>query len=387
MTAVTGPLLPLLLNSPYKSSEGLSFLGGVKAASTPPLGGSSCPAAKFLAETSASLALGSLTLSSLIRLRRKQQRLPKQAIDAQRLESVVKVLQTPPGNQTKADRTKLSLWHDVDVFVRDWLDEPTGLLRYVNEMPLGSLTKYEVQPSVPDNAIREDAKGSQRLAAFGKPVPFNYGCFPQTYRDPAKADELYNAPGDDDPLDVLDLSSTPAGVGSVVHCRPLGAVCLIDEGQADWKILAINVETQGPLALAQSVDDVERLAPGRIQECLRWIDDFKSSNGKDTAKLHWEIHGQDLAQSLIKGDHASWKDLVAEAGADGRARGHWIRPANKEKLAGASDVLKPAWGPDNTAHGALLQTSSILAGTSQASFSVAEPTDVQEELQHVNLTR
>lgn len=386
MTAVTGPLVPLRLNSPYKSSEGLGFLGaGVNAASIPPLGCSSCFAAKFSVEVSASLALGSLALSSLIRSRHRQQRLPKQAIAAQRLESVVKIPQ-PPGNQTKADLTKLSLWHDVDVFVRDWLDEPTGLLRYVNEMPLGSLKKYEVQPSVPGNAIREDAKGSRRLAAFGKPVPFNYGCFPQTYRDPAKADELYNAPGDDDPLDVLDLSSTPVDVGLVVRCRPLGAVCLIDEGQADWKILAINVETQGPLASAQSVDDVERLAPGRIQECLRWIDDFKSSNGKDAAKLHWEIHGPDLAQSLIKRDHASWKDLVAEAGADGRARGHWIRPAHEEKLSGAADVVKPAWGPDNSAHGTLLQTS-ILASTSQASFSVAEPTDVQQELQHVDLTR
>lgn len=56
----------------------------------------------------------------------------------------------------------------------------------------------------------QDVKGSKKLAAFGgrlgtsrwytfsipywtvdfprgKPVPFNYGCFPQTYRDPEKA--------------------------------------------------------------------------------------------------------------------------------------------------------------------------------------------------------
>eukprot|EP00930_Biecheleria_cincta_P082866 TRINITY_DN7250_c0_g1_i1.p1 TRINITY_DN7250_c0_g1~~TRINITY_DN7250_c0_g1_i1.p1 ORF type:complete len:386 (+),score=69.50 TRINITY_DN7250_c0_g1_i1:94-1251(+) len=384
MTAVTGPFLPLHLNTPYKSGEGLKsneglrFVGKVSAASTPPLGGSSCFAAKFSAE--AGLALGSLALTSLIKSRRQQKR---QAIVARRLESVVKISRHHPGTQTKqADVTKLSLWHDVDLFVRDWLDEPTGLLRYVNEMPMGGLTKYEVQPSVPGNAIREDAKGSQRLAAFGKPVPFNYGCFPQTYRDPAKADELYNAPGDDDPLDVLDLSSTPVGVGSVVQCRPLGAVCLIDEGQADWKILAINVDTQGPLASAQSVDEVERLAPGRIQECLRWIDDFKSSNGKDAAKLHWEVHGPELARSLIESDHASWKDLVAEAGVDGRARGHWICPGSDAKWAAASDVLKPAWGPDNKVHGALLQASSILVETPHAPASVAEPTDVQRELQH-----
>ena len=31
------------------------------------------------------------------------------------------------------------------------------------------------------------------------------------------------------------------GVGEVVRCRPLGAVCLIDEGEADWKLLLLLV--------------------------------------------------------------------------------------------------------------------------------------------------
>ena len=54
--------------------------------------------------------------------------------------------------------------------------------------------------------IREDVKGSNRLKSFGKLVPFNYGCFPQTFRDPFEHDELHQAPGDNDPLDVIDVS-------------------------------------------------------------------------------------------------------------------------------------------------------------------------------------
>lgn len=259
-----------------------------------------------------------------------------------------------------------SLWHDVDLFVRNWLDIPTGLLRYVNEMPLGGLTKYEVQPDVPHNVIREDAKGSARLSAFGRPVPFNYGCFPQTFRDPATVDELYGAPGDNDPLDVLDLSSAASAVGSIVNCRPLGAVCLIDEGQADWKILAVNTESSGPLAQAQSVEDVERLAPGRIKECLSWLDDFKQSCGKDTAKLHWEIHGADRAMQLIQTDHTCWKQLVAGVGADGHARGHWIREANPQANAQVNaQVLKFGWEPLSTVPRTQLRAASILAGASR----------------------
>mmetsp|Transcript_99191 Transcript_99191/g.319862 ORF Transcript_99191/g.319862 Transcript_99191/m.319862 type:complete len:455 (+) Transcript_99191:140-1504(+) len=217
-----------------------------------------------------------------------------------------------------------SLWHDIDLYVRSWFDEKTGLLHYVNEIPLGTLKKYEVQPREPGNVIKEDMKGSRRLKAFGRPVPFNYGCFPQTYRDPEQMDKLYSAPGDDDPLDVFDLSEHASPVGTVVRCRVLGAVCLIDEGQADWKVLVVSTDGPGPLAAARSVEDVERIAPGRIQECLSWMDDFKKSSGRDTATLHWEIHGVQQAHSLIEFDHTCWRRLVAEAGPDGTARGHWI---------------------------------------------------------------
>eukprot|EP00929_Paragymnodinium_shiwhaense_P071816 TRINITY_DN36472_c1_g1_i1.p1 TRINITY_DN36472_c1_g1~~TRINITY_DN36472_c1_g1_i1.p1 ORF type:complete len:477 (-),score=81.70 TRINITY_DN36472_c1_g1_i1:417-1847(-) len=218
-----------------------------------------------------------------------------------------------------------SPWHTVGLYVTSWSGRPTDLLRYVNEMPRGSLLKFEVQPGSDMNAILEDPKGSARLAAFGQPVPFNYGCFPQTYRDPQKACKVYGAPGDDDPLDVLDLTMDPVGVGEVVQCRPLGAVCLIDEGQADWKVLVVNTEADDPLAQASSVDDVERIAPGRIAECLKWIDDFKRSSGKDDATLHFQIHKETEARELIAADHLSWQKLVAEAGPEGLARGHWIR--------------------------------------------------------------
>mmetsp|Transcript_75833 Transcript_75833/g.239904 ORF Transcript_75833/g.239904 Transcript_75833/m.239904 type:complete len:494 (-) Transcript_75833:114-1595(-) len=227
----------------------------------------------------------------------------------------------------------VSLWHDVDLHVKSWLDEDTGLYHYVNEMPRGCLQKFEVQPHLPENRVEEDPKGSSRLAAFGRPVPFNYGCFPQTFRDPEHRDELCGAPGDNDPLDVLDLASGVAGVGQVVRCRPLGAVCLIDEGEADWKILAVNVNVREPLADARSIHDVNRLAPGRINECLQWIDDFKRSSGKNEATLDFTIHDMSTALRLIAQDHVCWQKLLQEAGADNMARGqHWVRPPRRSAL-------------------------------------------------------
>jgi inorganic pyrophosphatase len=225
-----------------------------------------------------------------------------------------------------------SLWHDVDLHVKNWLDEDTGLFRYVNEMPMGTCQKFEVQPNAPQNAIVEDLKSSQRLQAFGQPVPFNYGCFPQTYRDPDKLDDLYDAPGDDDPLDVIDLSEWPSEPGAIVQCRAVGAVCLIDEGEADWKVLVVNTQDPGPLADARSVQDVERIMPGRLAQGLKWMDDFKNSTGKNEAELQGVL-GADWAHKLIAADHASWKTLVADTNLDGTSHGHWIcAPPQREKL-------------------------------------------------------
>eukprot|EP00931_Biecheleriopsis_adriatica_P009142 TRINITY_DN110239_c0_g1_i1.p1 TRINITY_DN110239_c0_g1~~TRINITY_DN110239_c0_g1_i1.p1 ORF type:complete len:520 (+),score=90.11 TRINITY_DN110239_c0_g1_i1:59-1618(+) len=219
---------------------------------------------------------------------------------------------------------KASLWHHVDLVVRDWLDEETGTFRYINEMPRGSLQKFELQTKMERNVIREDAKGSRKLQAFGKPVVFNYGCFPQTYRDPCELDETYNAPGDDDPLDVLEIGQQTIGVGEVVKCRPLGAVCLIDEGQADWKVIVVNTEADGPLASARSIGEVEAICPGRIEQALRWIDDFKQHSSKSGTTLHYEIHDAERAVALIRKDHSAWKHLCTEAQATGRARDHWV---------------------------------------------------------------
>lgn len=267
----------------------------------------------------------------------------------------------------------VSLWHDVQLRVKTWLNEDADLFRYVNEMPLGSLQKFEVQPHVANNAIEEDPKGSARLAAFGQPVPFNYGCFPQTYRDPRERDEVFNAPGDDDPLDVLDVGEGSADVGAVIRCRPLGAVCLMDEGQADWKIIAVNVDGPGPLASARSVEDVERISPGRIAKCLKWIDDLKKSSGDDEATLHYQIYSIEHALSLLKKDHMSWRKLVEEAGPDGLARGHWIRPPNgsteEQQRVGRTQVLKLGLAPPSTVPGRFSSSgSSLLAGASRVAI-------------------
>jgi len=228
--------------------------------------------------------------------------------------------------QMRTGLGQVSLWHDIKL-QKTWLDEATGLFHYVNEIPRGEFQKWEVQTKVPHNVIAEHVKGTKKLHAFGRAVPFNYGCFPQTYRDPNVLDSIYNAPGDDDPLDVIDLTPEPVGVGKIARCRPLGTVCLIDEGRADWKVFVVNVESYSLLSFARSMEDVERIAPGRLEEAMNWLRDFKlmsSREGSETT-LHMEIHSAAHARALIAADHKAWRQLKDRADENGRANGHWIR--------------------------------------------------------------
>jgi inorganic pyrophosphatase len=48
--------------------------------------------------------------------------------------------------------------------------------------------------------------------------------------------------GDDDPIDIVDLSSKDRQILDIVRVKVLAAFCLIDEGELDWKVLVMDAE-------------------------------------------------------------------------------------------------------------------------------------------------
>ena len=41
---------------------------------------------------------------------------------------------------------------------------------------------------------------------------------------------------------MVEIGNSKFGTGAVVQVRVLGALCLIDQGELDWKILVVNNE-------------------------------------------------------------------------------------------------------------------------------------------------
>lgn len=66
-----------------------------------------------------------------------------------------------------------------------------------------------------------------------------------------------------DPLDVIEISSTALPIGSVTPVKVLGALAMLDGGELDWKVIAINRDDPLYHEL-NDISDVERKLPGYV---------------------------------------------------------------------------------------------------------------------------
>ena len=85
-----------------------------------------------------------------------------------------------------------------------------------------------------------------RPQQYSNVVPANYGFIPRTYCDEGVASlardktAIHIARGDRDPLDILVLSEHHIPRGDIIlKARPIGGFCLIDNGEADDKIVSV----------------------------------------------------------------------------------------------------------------------------------------------------
>ncbi len=124
---------------------------------------------------------------------------------------------------------------------RSWLDgwparAGGGLVHVVVEIPAGDIDKWEV--SKPAGRMRWELRDGEprRIRYLG--YPGNYGMIPRTLL-------AASAGGDGDPLDVLVLGPA-ARRGQVIAARPVAVLRLLDRGQQDDKIIA--VDPAGPFA-------------------------------------------------------------------------------------------------------------------------------------------
>ena len=143
-------------------------------------------------------------------------------------------------------------WHGVSAGI----DAPE-IITAVIEVPKGSQTKYELDKL--SGLLKVD-----RILYSAVHYPANYGFIPKSYCE------------DNDPLDVLVLCQESVLPLSLMRVRPIGVMKMIDQGEADDKIIAVHVDDP-EFAHYHSIDE---LPPHCLRILRRFFEDYKKLENK-----------------------------------------------------------------------------------------------------------
>ena len=75
-------------------------------------------------------------------------------------------------------------------------------------------------------------------------------------------------------MDVCEIGSRVVPLGEIRAVKILGVLGMIDEGEMDWKCIAIDICDRDASKL-NSIADVEKLKPGFIQRLTEWFKVYK----------------------------------------------------------------------------------------------------------------
>lgn len=145
-------------------------------------------------------------------------------------------------------------WHD---FSDDRI-KPERFIAVI-EIPKGSKNKYELDK--PSGLLRLD-----RILYTSTHYPANYGFIPRTLSE------------DSDPLDVLVLCQESLEPLSIVECYPIGMITMIDQDEADEKIVAIPVNDP----FLNNYNDITELPQHQFHEIKHFFEVYKFLENKET---------------------------------------------------------------------------------------------------------
>uniref|UniRef100_A0A8C9Q2K3 inorganic diphosphatase n=1 Tax=Spermophilus dauricus TaxID=99837 RepID=A0A8C9Q2K3_SPEDA len=177
----------------------------------------------------------------------------------------------------------ISPFHDIPLKVDS---KKENLFNMVVEIPRWTNAKMEIATQEPLNPIKQDVKdGKPRFTANIFPYKgyiWNYGALPQV------------------------LSP-----GEVIHVKILGILALIDEGETDWKLIAINANDP-EASKFHDIDDVRKFKPGYLEATINWLTYYKVPEGKPENKFAFngEFKNKAFALEVIKSTHECWKAML-----------------------------------------------------------------------------
>jgi inorganic pyrophosphatase len=99
---------------------------------------------------------------------------------------------------------------------------------------------------------------------------------------------------------------------SVRPVKVLGILMMIDEGEADWKIVTIDKDDKWA-PFINDINDVEEQMPGMLDAIREWYRTYKIPDGKppNTFGLGERFMDKKYAKDIIDECHHAWEELIS----------------------------------------------------------------------------
>jgi inorganic pyrophosphatase len=169
----------------------------------------------------------------------------------------------------------MNLWHDISPGDNDSIN-------VIIEIGRGSKNKYEVDKKTGLIAL-------DRVAHTAQDFPFDYGFVPQTLWE------------DNDPIDVIVLTTHPLDPGILVRVRPVALMEMVDDGDSDSKIIAVPIDDPRWV----ETKDLKDINPHTVKEIEHFYSTYKKLQNKEVEVKGF--HGKEEAIKALEQGVAAYK--------------------------------------------------------------------------------
>ena len=195
-------------------------------------------------------------------------------------------------------------WHGIPVGE----DAPKMLNTYIETVPSDTV-KYEIDKK--SGFLKVD-----RPQKYSSICPTLYGFIPQTYCSDSIADLCRERTGrshivgDEDPLDICVLTEKVISHGDIiVRATPIGGFRMIDQGQADDKIIAVMVG-DGLYSQWQNIEDCPRAFIDRLRHYFLTYKDLPGTEDRACEITH--VYGREEAREVIRRARKDYNDRFGQ---------------------------------------------------------------------------
>lgn len=179
-------------------------------------------------------------------------------------------------------RSNFNPWHQVV----PQTDKP-DVIKGIIEIPKGNRAKYELDKE--SGLLRLD-----RVLYSSVYYPHNYGFIPQTYCD------------DNDPLDIMILTRIEVVPLCIVEAKVIGVMRMLDNGEADDKIIAVAVGDPS----VSHYNNISDLPPHMIQETMSFFEDYTKLENKTVVVE--KFFDKEVALKIIDDAYKLYKENYGE---------------------------------------------------------------------------